>query len=345
MKITSADIEDRVIRIIGPQFFGIVIPNATGLISNQDRSVIFLMLSYLYFIGLASMIWEGNRFLLFKLQDKFSWFIHPAQKALTLLAANILYTTPLVMSVLILWYTMVRLPIDWKVVQITAAVCVVCVIFITHVYETVFLIKQREGDMVENERLERAKVQAELEALKNQIDPHFMFNSLNNLSQLIDLDSKKAKVFTENLAEVYRYILGYKDQELVLLNDEIDFMNQYTSLLQLRFGKALLVKNTFESNQPNSYLIPPLSVFMAIENVVKHNEITRKKPLTVKLSIEEDYLQIANHLIPKSEKTHSSKIGLKNLEERFLLIADKKIEVTQSDNQFRLALPLLKLNA
>lgn len=344
MKVASVDVEDRVIRIIGPQFFGIVIPNATGLISNDDRSVVFLLLSYLYFIGLASLIWEGNRYLLFKLQHKFSWFIHPAQKALTLLAANILYTTPLVMSVLALWYTLVDDPMDWQVIQITAAVCVVCVIFITHVYETVFLIKQRESDMVENERLEKGKIQAELEALKNQIDPHFMFNSLNNLSQLIDLDSKKARSYTENLAEVYRYILGYKDRELVLLNDEVDFMNQYTALLQLRFGEALVIENSLMPDHLNQYLIPPLSIFMAIENVVKHNELSRKKPITVELSLLGEYLQIMNQRIRKSSKPHSSKIGLKNLAERFLIITTREIEVDEQQDSFTVRFPLLKLN-
>lgn len=337
-------INDTVIRIIGVQFFGIVIPNATGLVNNSNRDVSHILLAYGYFILIAFLIWQGNRFFLFKLQGKFNWFIHPLQKVIVLLAMNVFYTAPLVILMLLAWYKYLGEAPNWYVIQITTVACVVCVIFITHVYETVFLIKQRETDLVKSEQLERAKAQAELEALKNQIDPHFMFNSLNSLSYLIENDAKKAILFTESLAEVYRYILSNKDQTLVILEDELDFLDRYIALLRLRFEKALTIDFNFSRTLKSDYLIPPISIFIALENVVKHNEISMAHPLIVEVKNIDNWLSIKNKKTTKKNLLHSSKIGLKNLDERFKIIVGSGIKIYNSDHLFELQLPMLKLN-
>ncbi len=337
-------INDKVIRIIGIQFFGIVIPNATGLVSNADREITYLLLAYAYFMLIAFLIWQGNRFFLFKLQGRFNWFIHPLQKIVVLLAMNIFYTSPLVIIMLLGWFYFNDLPADWYIIQLTTVTCVVCVIFVTHVYETVFLIKQRESDLVKSEQLERAKAQAELEALKNQIDPHFMFNSLNSLSYLIEHDAKKATLFTESLAEVYRYILANKDRTLVILEDELDFLERYIALLKLRFEKALNIDFNFNATLKNNYLIPPISIFIALENVVKHNEISIAHPLNVEFNNNENWLSIRNKKSAKKNLIHSSKIGLKNLDERFKMIVGDGIKVNNAEHLFELQLPMLKLN-
>ncbi|MDN5215906.1 sensor histidine kinase [Fulvivirgaceae bacterium BMA12] len=338
-------INDVVIRIIGIQFFGIVIPNATGLFDNTDKSITHIMLAYGFFMLIAFLIWQGNRFFLFRLQEKFDWFIHPIQKVVVLLAMNVFYTAPLVICMLYLWYKMNSLPVDWVVIQITTVVCVICVIFITHVYETVFLIKQRENDIVKGEQLERAKAQAELEALKNQIDPHFMFNSLNSLSYLIEHNTSEAKKFTESLAEVYRYILSNKDQTLVILEDELTFLDKYIAMLDLRFKAALQVDFSFQDTVKSEFLIPPISIFIAVENAVKHNEISKTKPLVVEVKQFGDWLSISNKKVRKKSLLHSSKIGLKNLDERFKIIVGKGIKISNTERWFELQLPMLKLHS
>ena len=338
------NVKDKVIRILGAQFFGIVFPNATGLIDNANHSVSYLFLTYGYFIFIAFCIWQGNRWILFRLQKRYSWFVHPIQKAVVLISANIFYTAPLMIITISGWYWFNDININWLVIQYNIIACVVCVIFITQVYETVFLIKQRESDMLQNEQLARAKAQAELEALKNQIDPHFMFNSLNSLSHLIDEHPKNAKAFTESLAEVYRYILGNKAQKLVLLEDELEFLNQYISMLKHRFGNSLVVNIEIPSSAKSNYLIPPLSIFFAVENAVKHNEIAIKKPLVVKLNLKENTLYIHNIKIQKINLQPSSGIGLKNLKERFKIIMDKEVFVLDNANTFTITLPLLPLS-
>lgn len=337
------DINDRLVRIIGIQFFGIVIPNATGLISNSDRSVYYLIGAYAYFTLIAFLIWQGNRIILFKLEEKYNWFINPAQKVVMILGGNVFYTAPLVVLMLLGWYRVSGNQADWTVIQITAVVCVICVIFITHAYETVILIKQRESDKVKGEKLERAKIQAELEALKNQIDPHFMFNSLNNLAHLIDKNPGKAKEFTENLAEVYRYILSNKESKLVMLEDELLFLNKYIALLHLRFDDSLKVDFNLDDQDKARFLIPPISIFFALENVVKHNEISRRHPMAVEIGKKGHILYITNPVKERKQKPHSTQVGLVNLDERFKIIVGSGINTEMENNKFKLQLPMLPL--
>lgn len=337
------NVNDKLVRIIGIQLFGIVIPNATGLITSHEYTLTELLMIYGYFILIAFLIWQGNRFLLFKLQETANWFSQPTKKVFFLLAANVLYTAPLVIFMLMGWYAFMSIGTDWVVIRNTTLVCVVCVIFVTHVYETVFLIKQRESDLVKSEQLERAKVQAELEALKNQIDPHFMFNSLNSLSYLIEHHPGNAKLFSESLAEVYRYILSHKDEKLVLLDDELIFLKEYISLLKLRFDKALMVINEITEEDKSRYLIPPISIFIALENVVKHNELSQKRPLNVHITRNQQNLWMTNEIRPKKTKTKSTKIGLENLDERFKIIVGNGILKEVDAREFKLGLPMLEL--
>lgn len=340
-------LNDTLIRLIGIPFFGITIPNVSGLFGNLKVTDTAYWAGYLYFIMLAALIWEGNRYLLFRTRKRFTWFDKPIEKLILLLLNNVFYTSPLTVAWLCLWYRLAGFEkVGWDVIQIVVLINVICVLFVTHVYETVFMVKEQQGEQLKNAELSRAKAEAELAALKNQIDPHFMFNSLNSLSYLISQDQQKASLFTENLAEVYRYILSQKDQTLVLLEDELEFTHKYTELLHLRFGKALHFKRHFNGALEKSYLIPPTSVFVALENAVKHNEISELHPLQVDIDLKEDHLIISNRIREKRNLQHSSRIGLKNLDERFRLVTGKNIlSGKNEDNFFKVQLPLIPLKS
>nr|WP_246223979.1 histidine kinase [Fulvivirga kasyanovii] len=171
-----------------------------------------------------------------------------------------------------------------------------------------------------------------------------MFNSLNSLSYLIEYDPAKAKEFTESLAEVYRYILSNKNRRLVILQDELLFLQKYLSLLYLRFDDALQVNFEIEEKSKNEYLVPPISIFIVIENVVKHNEISKRNPMQVNVSMKEDSLHVENKIVAKKVLHHSSKIGLANLEERFRIIVGKGVSTDVSDGRFKIQLPMLKIS-
>jgi sensor histidine kinase YesM len=337
-------LNDTLMRMIGIPLFGIAIPNLTGLFGDLEYSDPVYWFGYLYFIGLATFIWQGNRYLLFRTRSRFTWFDRPIEKLILLFVNNIFYTSPLTIAWLCLWYRWAGFSsIKWDVILIVTLVNVICVLFVTHVYETVFMMKEQQGEQLKNAELLRAKAEAELSALKNQIDPHFMFNSLNTLSYLITNNADKAFKFTENLAEVYRYILTQKDQSLVLLEDELSFTLKYTDLLHLRFGNALQIRKHFNGNTEKDFLIPPTSVFVAFENAVKHNELSEHSPLQIDVDVRQGNLFIINTIQQRRTLQHSSKIGLKNLNDRFKIITGKEIAASRENGKFVISFPLIPI--
>jgi sensor histidine kinase YesM len=337
-----SQLKDGHIRSFGIPFFGIAIPLVTGLIKDIPPNHFSYWISFPYFILLSGVIWQGNRYLLFRTRSRFTWFDRPVEKLILLVVNNIFYTAPVTIAMLCLWYWWIGITkINWTIVQIITLVNIICVLFITHVYETVFMLKEQENEQLKSAQLERAKAEAELIALRNQIDPHFMFNSLNTLTYLIQNEPPRALHFTENLAEIYRYILLQKDRSLVLLEDELDFTHKYTDLLHLRFGKALLIEKLFDDAQEKKFLIPPNSVFMAFENAVKHNEISEDFPLNIRVDVKDECLIIANSLRLRENVYHSSNIGIKNLDERFKLLTGKNIISEKTETCFTLSMPLI----
>lgn len=339
---TKSQINDKKIRLLFIPFFGIVIPNLAGLFGDITFRSPSYWIGYLYFIIISSVIWHGNRFLLFKQREHYDWFANPLRKLVMLVFANIFYTAPVTVIMILFWYHFAGFEhADWNVIKLVTLMNVIAVIFITHVYETVFLIKERENDIIQFEKLERAKAEAELEALKSQIDPHFMFNSLNTLSHLLKTDSKKALQFNENLSDVYRYILMNKDRELVQLKEEIDFLNNYFALLRLRFGKGVELSIN-GSNKYDQFLIPPISLQILLENAVKHNNIDEKNPLHIDLELMDSRIIVSNRIKLKKRKIQSPQTGLKSLNERYKLITQKEIKINTNDDLFSVSLPLLK---
>ena len=335
-------IDDRLIRLIGIPGFGMTIPNFTGLFGELGPSEWMYWGGYLYFIFIAWVIWQGNRWLLFKQRENMNWFSNPVRKLTILVAANVFYTAPVTIGLIYGWYVLSGIgPVDWDVVNLVTLANVICVIFVTHAYETVFLIKERQSDLVHFEQLERAKVESELEALKSQIDPHFMFNSLNTLSYLIENDQSKALLFNESLSDVYRYILMNKQKELVTLKEELEFANNYFTLMQIRFGLGVrfhVASGGLEENK----LLSPISLQLLLENAVKHNEFNEEKPLDIRLVLQNGWIEVTNNLQVKEVK-NSSKVGLRNLKERYRLVVGKEVLVEQSEQEFKVKLPYLEV--
>jgi sensor histidine kinase YesM len=324
--------------------FGIAIPLLTHMMDVRDFSHWGTKLAYAYTIGIAFVIWQGNRYLLFSLRAYFDWFNKPIRKIIALLLAVTFFTIPISSLLLIGWYHVFNHGIvDWNVVYISTLTIMICVLFITHVYETVFLVKDSESEMIRNEQLERAKAEAELTALKNQIDPHFLFNSLNTLSHLIDEAPQKAKVFNGQLADVYRYILQNRIRNLVPLSDEIDFLLDYFQLLKIRYGDAADLVVRIPEGISQSQMIPPISLQLLVENVFKHNEFSKQYPLQVRISVANDVVVVENTVRKKVATRESSKMGLVNLNERYRLITGRDIRVTAADDLFTVTLPILPI--
>ncbi len=337
-------INDVGFRVILIPFFGIAIPIITKMINYGRFTGWQLKFSFLYTILIAFLIWEGNRFLLFTLRAYFNWLNEPVKKILVLIFIIPFYTVPLSILMLAGWYKLfMKGVLNRNVIFDTTLLILICVLFIVHVYETVFLVRQTASDQVKKEQLERSKAQAELEALKNQIDPHFIFNSLNTLSHLIEEHPVKAKQFNDSLADVYRYILFNKGRELVMLREEVMFLYDYFSLLKIRFDAALQLDVLITSELMSAYLIPPISLQALIENAIKHNEFSGEAPMIISIEMRDSILYIRNRVEKKTLRKASSKTGLQNLAERYKLTTGKEITVEDHNNIFTVGLPVLKI--
>jgi LytS/YehU family sensor histidine kinase len=322
----------------------VVIPLVTGMINYQALSLWQIKFSFLFTIGISFIIWEGNRYLLYTFRSYFDWFNKPVRKLVVLVLAVSFYTIPMSALLLVIWYKLFNAGmVNWDVITNTVMMMMICVLFITHIYETVFLVREAESEKLKKEQLERARAEAELEALKNQIDPHFIFNSLNTLSHLIEKNPVKAKQFNDNLADVYRYILQNKARELVLLHEEMVFLNDYFSLLKIRFEQAVQLQIGINPAMYDQYLIPPISLQILVENAIKHNEFTDAVPLVITIEMQNDELIIHNQVRKKILRKASSRIGLQNLGERYRLTTSKEIGVTESASDFTVSLPVLKI--
>jgi len=332
-------LRDLRIRLVMVPAFAIGIPHATQLFGPLGVRDAAYWAGYLWFTLLSFLVWHGNRWVLLAQRRRLDWFHHPMRKIALLVLANILFTAPLAVAMLWAWYRANGFEADWGAIRAATLMTVICVLFITHVYETVYLIQQRGSDLVQFEKLERAKAEAELEALKAQVDPHFLFNSLNTLAWLIRNDAARALRFNENLAEVYRYILHNKHRELVMVEEELAFLLRYFELLRLRFGDAVELE-TPEAEAGQRQLAPPISLQILLENAVKHNEFSRERPLRIRLSAGPEGLTMTNERRPRTAVRESGRIGLRNLDERCRLIMGRGIQVRQQPGEFSVTVPV-----
>lgn len=180
------------------------------------------------------------------------------------------------------------------------------------------------------------------ETLKNQINPHFLFNSLNVLSTLIYKDAEKADEFTLDLANIYRFILDHQDDEIVTLEDEIDFVNRYAKLQGIRFNQNFSVEIKAGSDTMMKGVVP-MALQLVIENVFKHNVITDENPMLVKLEITEGHVLISNPIHLKQKPDHSHKLGLQNIKKRYQLLTDKPCSFEKQNGSFVVKLPLIDI--
>lgn len=338
-------INDIGIRVLLIPFFGIAIPILTEMTPQAKFTNLQLKLSYLFTILIAFVIYEGTRFLHFTLRSYFDWLDKPMKKILAIVITIPFYCVPVSILLLVAWYYIfLDGNVDWHTVKLSALLITIAVFFLVNVYETVFAVRDMAADKINKEQLERARAEAELEALKNQVDPHFIFNSLNTLSHLIDENPAKAKEFNDSLADVYRYILQNKVRDLVLLREEIAFLKHYFSLVNIRFENAVVMNLIVEDGLAEQYLVPPISLQLLVENAIKHNEFSEDAPLQIDIVLKDELIVVSNNLHKKILRKPSSQTGLRNLSERYKLITNKDIVVEIEENKFLVYLPILKID-
>ena len=216
-----------------------------------------------------------------------------------------------------------------------------CIFMIWAIYESIIFYAKLQKSIREKEQLQKENIQSQLEGLKNQVNPHFLFNSLNTLTYLIPEDSDKAVNFVQQLSKVYRYILEIKDKKIITIGEELEFLKSYVFLLKERFGENLQI----QIHVPTEFLkkkIVPLSLQILFENAIKHNIISTQRPLMISVSVEKEKLIVKNNLQKKNQVASSTRMGLQNIKNRYNFFTEKEVDVIVTQNSFLVALPMVE---
>ncbi|MCO6475449.1 MAG: histidine kinase [Phaeodactylibacter sp.] len=216
------------------------------------------------------------------------------------------------------------------------------VALVSTLYESVYLYDRWKVSLLEAEKLRRENVESQLEGLKSQVNPHFLFNSLNTLTYIIPEDPDKAVHFVQKLSKVYRYILEIRDKKLISLQEELNFLHAYLFLVQERFGDNLKANLRVPEEAMNLQLVP-LSLQILFENAVKHNIISEEHPLQIELWVENERLIVRNNLQRKRQAMPSTRLGLQNIKNRYTFFSEEKVDVIETKDHFTVSLPLIRV--
>ncbi len=235
-----------------------------------------------------------------------------------------------------------KLPADFKPSRVTEVISsLLFLVLIISIYEGVHFYSIAKRLSIEKEQLVKENVQSQLEGLKNQVNPHFLFNSLNTLSNIIPDEPDRAIRFVQKLSRVYRYILEIREKKLISLKEEQEYLDAYTYLLKERFGENIQIKVNIDESHADD-LIVPLSLQILLENAIKHNIISKSKPLYIDIFLNDEHkLVVKNNLQLKKQVMSSTKVGLENIKNRYRFFTDMTVDIIQSSNSFIVVLPLI----
>jgi len=211
---------------------------------------------------------------------------------------------------------------------------------IVAVFHFIYFYNKYQKSKIKEQKVIAGTASAKFDALKNQLDPHFLFNSLNVLTSLIEENPDNAQKFTTSLSKVYRYVLEQKNKDLVTVDEELEFAKTYMSLLKMRFEDSIIFEIPEHATNPESRVVP-LSLQLLLENAVKHNMVTSNKPLHIKIYEDNGALVVENNLQPKQIVKKSSGVGLSNIKQRYQLLTDKRVYINQGAQRFAVAIPML----
>lgn len=313
----------------------------------ERYSVTFLISGmYTFFIGL------GNGFLNDYLDSKFSWTEETRKRTIAAIVGTLLMNVALVYFCNYLNFIVIQGKnpekffkgemnfINWFFINFAIMISA-----IGHARGFMAAWKNSTKKEVVEQKLIAKSANAQFESLKNQLDPHFLFNSLNVLDSLIEENPVQAQRFTNSMSKIYRYVLEQKDKELVSVEEEIDFAKTYCELLKTRFEDAVTFEFNISEEDKKGFVVP-LSLQLLLENSIKHNFATSSKPLNIKIFTEKGNLIIENNLQTRELPNTSTGVGLANIVSRYNLLTERNVFVEKSEAFFRVKLPILteKLN-
>lgn len=303
--------------------------------------------------AVSSVFWmvlaNGNDMVIPWMDRRWPWLVSPTKRVIISVLYVLVYTTIASYLVIFVYVQLIRGLDFMSVIEqrgylqpLIIPMAITFFISIT-LHGRGFLMSWKQ-EAIKVEQLKNENLTAKFELLKNQVNPHFLFNSLNALTSLVYANQDRAVEFIEKLSEVYRYVLDHQHDELVPLTTELELVKAYTFLNRIRFGDNLVVNCQGLDKVDSSLQLPPLTLQMLLENCFKHNEISKDRKLTVDIKLENDRVAVTNNINAlRSPKRDSSKLGMKNIISRYEFLTKSKVEVEKGENSFSVSVPLLKL--
>lgn len=312
------------------------------LVAEKKIDQIYLTV-FFWIINVVILIWFGNRGISKWLDRKYPWGEFVSKRFFSQLAFSGIYSL-LIINLTYFLYRYFFTPGTPDIDQF-AVMNVYGLLFVLpaiSIHFGIYFMQQWKKSKLREEQLEKERISTQLESLKSQLDPHFLFNNLNILSGLIGKDEKTARSFLESFSEVYRYVLQFKKEEIVPLSEELNFLDSYLNLLNIRFKDSLVIQKSI--NSTTQFYTLPQALQLLIENVIKHNTLSPEEPLELEILQEEDFVVIRNNIQKKSGGVRSMGTGLENVRKRLSFLTDRELEVMDIDSHFIVKLPLLKMD-
>jgi len=296
----------------------------------------YFMVSLFSFI-LWVLLWGGNQVVTRLIDARISWIESPVTRFLMGTIATVSYTSAVIIGAMEFFEAVFDFHFGSSRTSTIVISVLITIIVSLFLHGRQFLINWRKLEL-DAVKLRNENLVSQYESLKSQMDPHFLFNSLNVLTNLVYENADQSARFIKQLSEVYRYVLEVRNKELVPLDMELKFVESYLYLQKIRFGHKLRVVNELAAT--TSY-IPPLALQMLVENAIKHNVIAEEQPLTIRLYATADSIVVENNLQKKMILEDSTGIGLQNIGKRYLFLTGCDITVKDTGGQFQVSLPIV----
>lgn len=314
---------------------------ALGVQATTSEWSMVIGYSYLFSLSMTTVLFFGNTFLVHRLREWLPWNRQPVNRLLAEFFLCISFSAAAI--ILVAWTfnsLLFHQPMKPFIVN-TLVIGIIMTVIVTLFEEGSFFFREWKTELIQGEQLKKEMAESQYEALKNQVNPHFLFNSLNSLTALVHKDPDKAVEFISEFSKIYRYVLEVSGKVVVELSRELDFLQSYFFLQKIRFGENLKIEINIPSGKLNHF-VPPLSLQLLAENVIKHNEISSAKPLHIYISADENFLVMKNDLQRRDEPVDSTGIGLKNLRGRYETISELVPSFSANGKFFIARIPLIE---
>ncbi len=273
------------------------------------------------------------------------WVKYPIRSLIISLIIMTLYSSIIIALVNWIWYILI-FNHTWKQLFeggkffIIMQFIIYCIIALFSFARTFF--KEWRQSLLSEQKLKEEAILLQYKVLSNQVNPHFLFNALNVLNSLISIDPDRAQNFVSKLSSFYRDLLNFKDKDIILLDEEISFVENYIQLQQERFGDNIIYSNSLTDTK--HFLVIPMTLQMLVENAIKHNQITKNRKLNIEIYSENNYIIVRNTYQPYANPKDGERFGLQSLRERYQFLTDKNVIINQNNNYFTVQIPLLEKN-